>query len=353
MILNDVTATVSTRGRHNTTLPLVLSSILHQNKKPCKVIIYDDNDDFVDPRTNDVLNNILTAMLLSGIQWFWEPGSRNGQVINHERARKNCTTTYLWRIDDDNTLLPNTLEVMYEHISADPKIGAIGPSIVDPKNPMEPSVLASNKMEDIFLGMNEQWAHYKDDTIRVKEVEHLQGSTFMYRVEAAKHGYPLNLSRKGHREETIFTYEMFRAGWKLVALLGLTTWHYHFQTGGIRSEKDNNMAHSDENIFRNKLIGWGVKSANYRFYFLDSGRGDHYAFKPLVPELLKRHKDCKLVIACCYPDTFWDMKDPRIVLCSLTDGAPFVNKDAHNAYKFMFENNWKKSVTEAYRKVYL
>ena len=75
MILNDVTATISTRGRNNTTLPIVLSSLLSQNKKPSKVIIYDDNDSFDDPRKNDVLNNILSAMLLSGIKWFWEPGA--------------------------------------------------------------------------------------------------------------------------------------------------------------------------------------------------------------------------------------------------------------------------------------
>lgn len=351
MILNDVTATVSTRNRNNTTLPLVLSSILSQNKKPCKVIIYDDNDEFEDPRKNDVLNNILSAMLHSGIQWYWEPGARTGQVANHERARSTCDTTYLWRIDDDNILLPNTLEVMYDYISVNPKVGAIGPSIVDPKGAMEPSILASNKMEDIFLGMNVQWAFYPKG-IRAKEVEHLQGSTFMYRVAAAKHGYEMTLSRKGHREETIFTYEMYRAGWKLVALLGLTTWHYHFSSGGIRSDQ-NDMTHNDEVIFRNKLLEWGIKTTNYRFYYLDSGRGDHYAFKHLMPELLSRYRDCKLVIACCYPDTFWDIRDERIILCSLTEGAPFVNKDAHNAYKYMFDNNWKGSVTDAYRKLHL
>jgi len=350
MILNDVTATVSTRGRHNTTLPLVLSSLLNQNKKPGKVIVFDDNDTFEDPRKNDVLNNILSAMSLANIQWFWEPGARIGQVANHERARKECTTTYLWRIDDDNMLLPNTLEEMYQYISADPKVGAVGPSIVDPKNPFN-NELASNKIEDIFLGLNEQW-NYKTE-LKVKEVDHLQGSTFMYRVEAAAFGYEKGLSRKGHREETIFTYEMKRAGWKLLILTGLITWHFHYQTGGIRSEKDDRMAHNDEMIFRDKLSQWNVNISNYRFYFLNSGRGDHYAFKPLIPELLKRNKGCKMVIACCHPDCFWDIKDERIILSSLADAKPFVNEDTQNVYKYMFDNNWKNSVTDAYKKVYL
>lgn len=350
MILKDVTATISTRGRHNTTLPLVLSSLLTQNKKPGKVYVYDDNDTFDDPSKNDVLKNILTAMSVGGIMWYWEPGSRIGQVANHERARKSCTTTYLWRIDDDNMLLPDTLEVMYDTINADPRIGAVSPSIVDPKNLMN-NALASNKMEDIFLGLNEQWNYKKE--IELKEVEHLQGSTFMYRVAAANHGYDLTLSRKGHREETIFTYEMVRAGWKLVAILGLTTWHFHYQSGGIRSETDNRMAHNDELHFRDKLNDWGVKPSNYKFYFLDSGRGDHYIFKMMIPELLKRYKNHKIVIACCWPDCFWDITDERVKLCSIADAAPFVNKDTHNVYKYMFDNNWKGQVIDAYKKILL
>jgi Glycosyl transferase family 2 len=349
MILNDVTATISTRGRTTTTLPIVLSSLLNQNKKPGKLIVYDDNDTCEDPRANDTLNNILAALNLVGIQWFWIPGARTGQVTNHEHARKNAETPFIWRIDDDNMLLPDNLEVLYKTITSDPKIGAVGPSIVDPKNPLT-SGLASNKMSDIFLGLNEQWNFRKD--IKLKEVEHLQGSTLMYRVAAAS-AYENRLSRKGHREETIFTYEMFKAGWKLIAVLGLTTWHFHYQTGGIRSEKNDRMLQSDEMIFRTKLQEWKVVPTNYKFYFLDSGRGDHYAFKTILPEILNRYKDYKIVIGCCWPDCFWDIKNENVVLCSLADAAPFVDKDKHNAYKYMFERDWKKSVVEAYRKIYL
>jgi len=350
MILNDVTATMSTRGRNSTTLPLVLSSILSQNKKPGKVYIYDDNDNFDDPRKNDVLNNVLAALLCSGIQWFWEPGARNGQVYNHETARRKCDTTYLWRIDDDNMLLPDTLEVLHKTIESDKNIGAVGPSIVDPKNAFNSS-LASNKIEDLFLGLNEQWNFRKD--LEVKEVDHLQGSTFLYRVAAAKHGYEMSLSRKGHREETIFTYEMHRSGWKLMAVLGLTTWHFHYQSGGIRSESDNRMSQNDELVFHNKLNQWKINPTNYKFFYLDSGRGDHYMFKSILSEIMEKYKDHKIVIACCYPDTFWDIKDERIKLCSLAEGAAFVNQDAQNVYKYMFDRNWKESVVDAYKKIYL
>jgi hypothetical protein len=350
MILSDVTATISTRGRSATTLPLVLQSLLSQNAKPAKVVIYDDNDSFDDPRKNDVLNNMLSALSLSNIQWYWIPGARSGQIYNHETARKTCETPFLWRIDDDNILLPDTLETLYKTITSDSKIGAVGPSIVDPKNPLGNS-LASNKMDDIYLGVNEQWNLRKGITL--KEVEHLQGSTFLYRVAAATHGYDLGLSRKGHREETIFTYEMFKAGWKLVAVLGLTTWHFHYQTGGIRSERDDKMLVNDENRFRGKLEEWKIKPSKYKFFFLDSGRGDHYAFKQLLPDILKKYKGHKIVIGCCWPDCFWDIKDENITLCSLVDAAPFVNQESQNVYKYMFETNWKNELVDAMRKVYL
>lgn len=350
MTLNDVTATISTRGRTNTTLPLVLSSLLNLTTKPSKVVVYDDNDEFADPRNNDTINNILSAMQMAGIQWYWMPGARIGQVANHEQARKTCDTAFIWRIDDDNVLPPDTLEVLYKTITADSKIGAVGPSIVDPKAPLY-NRLASNKIEDIYLGLNEQWAYHTK--IETKEVEHLQGSTLLYRVAAATHGYESSLSRKGHREETIFTYEMFRAGWKLVIVLGLTVWHFHYQTGGIRSETDNRMGLNDETVFRNKLREWGVVASNYKFYYLDSGRGDHYAFKQLLPEILKRYKDFKIIIGCCYPDCFWDIEEDSIKLASLADVAPFVDTNKQNVYKYMFENNWKTGLVDAMRKVYL
>jgi len=350
MILSDVTATISTRGRTNTTLPLVLSSLLTLTDKPGKVVVYDDNDTFEDPRKNDVINNVLSALSTIGIQWYWIPGARNGQLVNHEDARKKSETPFIWRIDDDNIILPNTLEVLYKTVTSDPKIGAVGPSIVDPKNPVY-TRFASNKMADIFLGLNEQWNY--QTSITNKEVEHLQGSTYMYRVAAATHGYEMRLSKKGHREETIFTYEMFRVGWKLIAVLGLNTWHFHYQTGGIRDTKNERMLQSDEHIFRLKLQEWGVQPNNYKFFFLDSGRGDHYAFKTILPEIKQKYKGYKLIIGVCWHDCFWDIKDKDITFCSLVETVNFVDKEAQNVYKFMYEKNWKGGLVEAMRKVYL
>lgn len=350
MILNDVTATLSTRGRSETTLPMVLTSILSQTYKPGKVVIYDDNDRFDDPNKIEVLRNVLAALIASGVPWFWEPGARKGQIHNHEKALRTATTPFIWRLDDDNIMPSNTLEELYKIIVSDAKIGAVGPSIIDPKNRFNTG-LASNKIADIYLGLNVQWNECLE--VKLLEVEHLQGSTFVYRVEAAKHGYDLSLSRKGHREETIFTYEMFRAGWKLIAATGINTWHFHYGSGGIRSEKDNKMFSLDEARFNQKLHDWGVTPNQYKIIFLDSGRGDHYAFKTILPELVEKYKNYKFIIAVCYPDCFWDITDENITFCSLKDALAFVNPEHHNVYMFMEKNNWKVSLVEAYRRMYL
>ena len=350
MILSDVTATVSTRGRNGTTLPLVLYSLLTQTRKPGKIVIYDDNDTNEDPRNNEVFNNILLAFSSVGIEWFWLFGAKKGQIHNHEHARINSTTSFIWRIDDDNPLLPDTLEKLYETINSDPKIGAVGPCILDPKRILTTS-LASNKIQDIYLGLNIQWNSYNN--ISYVDVEHLQGSTFLYRKEASKHGYEMTLSRKAHREETIFTHEMFRAGWRLVVIQGIYTWHFHYTKGGIRSDNDNKVLYEDENIFKNKLKQWGVIPNDHKIFYLDSGRGDHYAFKTIIPELLEKYKNTKLILALCWPDCFWDIKNDNIVICSLADAKPFVDANAHNVYEFMDKHKWKKSLTEAYKKIYL
>lgn len=350
MVLKDVVATVSTRNRTDTTLPLVITSLLCLTHKPGKFIVYDDNDELKDPRENEVYKNLLTGLVNSGIEWFWVPGQRRGQVFNHEHARTSNDQEFIWRIDDDNILPGNTLETLYKTIKTNEKIGAVGPSILDPKN-VGSSKIASNAIEDVYLGMNIQWNH--TNTLSSVEVEHLQGSTFLYRRIAGEHGYNLNLSRVGHREETLFTYEMFRNGWKLIAVCGLNTWHMRYGAGGIRSNNDIQLFARDDYIFAKKLEEWKVKTKQHKFIFLDSGRGDHYAFKQILPLMLKKHKDTKIIIGACYQDVFWDIDNPNITILGMSDIAAFVKPEDHNIYKFMAEKQFKGNLYEAYKQMYL
>lgn len=350
MILKDVVATVSTKNRNNTTLPLVLTSVLCGTYKPGKFIIYDDNDEFKDPRESEVLNNLLQGLQNSGVNWYWLPGGRCGQVANHEKARLECETDFIWRVDDDNILPSNVLEILYKTITTNEKIGAVGPSILDPKQ-LRYTRLASNNMSDIYLGHNIQWNNV--NKITIEQVEHLQGSTFLYRKDAAKHGYCLELSRVGHREETIFTYEMHRAGWKLYAICGLNTWHMRYGAGGIRAHNDYKLFEHDEKIFQAKLQKWKVPLTEYKFIYLDNGYGDHYAFKSVLNEVVSKHADKKIYIGACYPDAFWDINYKNVEVLNFKEVESLVDIEKHNIYKFMAERKWKKSLAEAFKEMYL
>jgi hypothetical protein len=351
MILNDVVATVSTKNRTQTTLPLVLTSILCSTYKPGKLVVYDDNDTFTNPLENEIYKNILTGLLNIGVNWFWLPGEKRGQIHNHEKARVDYTEEFVWRIDDDNILCANVLEELYKAIIQDNKIGAVGPSILDPKNTWN-TPLASNGIKDIKLGINVQW-NFNKEAVKVIEVDHLQGSTFLYRRAAAKHGYEKKLSRVAHREETIFTYEMKRAGWRLLVLSGVNTWHMRYGTGGIRDHNIKFLFDSDEVIFQKKLAEWGVKFQDYKFIYLDNGMGDHYAFKSILPEILEKYKNTKIIIGACTPGAFWDINHPNVLVTSMKEIASFVNADEHNLYKFMFNKSWTKPVADAFRAIYL
>jgi hypothetical protein len=348
MVSNKVTATVSTRGRFNTTFPLMLTSIINQTVKPCRLIIYDDNDTLEDLRNNEVYLNLFMLMDKVGIKWEVSVGERRGQIHNHQRALKDVETEWIWRLDDDNIMESNVLQEMLEWGEKNPKVAGVGPLILDPK-PTFKHVLASNKIEDIFLGLNIQWVDTKLQ--EYIDVDHLQGSTFLFRRAAAGHGYDLNLSRVGHREETIFTYEMKRAGWKLTVLTGLKTWHMRYGAGGIRSDDSKKaMFDNDEKIFAGYLKRWNITPAKYKIIPLDAGIGDHFAFRSVLPDIKKRWPSHTIAIGACYPSVFEG--EEGIKLLSLDESAALTDIKEHNIYAWMDRHDWKRSLADAYKTKY-
>jgi glycosyltransferase involved in cell wall biosynthesis len=347
MIATNVTATVSTKGRYHTTFPLVLTSLVNQTLKPSKLIIYDDNDVLEDLRENEIYRNLFTLLNRVGVNWEVIVGERKGQIWNHQRALKEVTTDWIWRLDDDNVMENNTLESLYNYAQTSDNIGAVGPLILDPKTEMN-NAMASNKIEDIFLGLNIQWCNLQKDT--QVEVDHLQGSTFLFRRAAASHGYDLTLSKVGHREETIFTYEMKRAGWRLVVLTSVKTWHMRYGAGGIRSDHQIKLFENDESIFYDYIKKWNVRPRTAKIIPLNSGIGDHYAFRSVLYAIKEKHKHHRIIIGACYPAVFEGEEGIEVV--SLGDTLALVKEDDYNVYRWMDQRNWKKSLSEAYKLMY-
>jgi glycosyltransferase involved in cell wall biosynthesis len=342
----DVTAYISTKDRYGTTLPLAMASIINQTVLPKKFIMFQDSEP-VDIRTNSLYLHLLHLLDEKKIEWEIVFGPKKGQSWNHQAAITKAKTEWLWRLDDDNIAEPNVLEELLK--SADDKTGAVAGLVIDPSQiKTTDDRNLKNDIAHIYDQPNTQWfKHVRKD---VFDVEHLY-SSFIYRKKASEHGYCLSLSPVCHREETIFSHEMFRAGWKLKINPNVITWHLREPTGGIRSYTDKSYWDHDEAIFTEKMKLWQTNIKDDNFYvILDAGLGDHWAFKHILQELKEKYKD-KLVIACCYPAVF---SNDNVKLISIQDAKnKFNNIEKYNLYQWMGENNWKGTLIDAYRKMYL
>jgi len=244
--------------------------------------------------------------------------------------------------DDDDFPEPNCLEEMIKSINEE--VGAIGPLVLDPKEKIMNSEICSSKIEHIYTHMNIQWSNLKE----IKEVDHLN-NTFLFRKKAALDagGYCLDLSPVGHREETLFTYQIKRDGYKVLVNPGAIVWHLRNPSGGIRSYEHSFFWEHDEKVFLQKLRDFGVKID--KLIILNCGLGDHFAFKMILPELKNRYN---LTLSVCYPEVFKNDDDLNII--SIQDAMKIEKSiDNHSVYLFMIKNNWKGTIVDAFRKMLL
>lgn len=322
--MDSVLCSVATRGRYYTTLPLVLNAIINQTKKVDKLVIFDDNDDPKDMRNEMIYGYFFQMLDIKGIKWEWIYAGKKGQHYIHQAANQ-MGYDWVWRVDDDAIPESNVLERLMSFTYDD--IGAIGGEILTPPLQFE-KFNPTGKLENINIEPNIQWSPIK----KIQEVEHLHCS-FLYR--AGIHDYCLGLSRVAHREETLFTYGLFNKGYKLLVIPNAVTWHLKNPNGGIRSETNQKLYEQDEAIFRN-LISYKDKT----IVVLDCGMGDHIVFSHVMPEIKNPE------IFTCYPDI--------IPGKSLAEAyALFGNLEQYNIYRKMAEWNWKGSLEDAFRKMYV
>lgn len=355
----NVTAYVSTKGRYTTTLPACLTSIANQTLKPSHIIIFQDDPQAFNMQESSVYKNILYGLFAQkGIQWSVVFGEGKGQVLNHQKAIDIASTEWLWRVDDDNVVEPNVLEGLCKHIY--PNLGAVASAVIDPLY-SPANTFSSPKIEHINISPNLQWAKKNIAGNRVwtpvMEVDHLY-STFLFRKEAGKHGYNKDLSSVGHREETLFSYEMKRNGWDLLIDTNIVTWHLRETTGGIRSFTDSSLWEKDENVFRAKMSEWGVSLSNIVPINMDNGMGDHWIFKPILEEILDVRRNDVIILAACYPAVYEDLvnKHSNLHLISIAEGNMMFGKqkmDELNVYMFCDREKWNRPVKQAFEKLYL
>lgn len=321
---NEILCSISTRGRYHTTLPLAIQSVINQTKQVDKLVIFDDNDDPKDLRQDVVYSNLFRIMDLKGIAWEWVYAGKKGQHHNHQIAN-TMGYKWVWRMDDDTIAEPDVLEILYSHTND--SVGAVGGSILTPSWDVRTRDSATGLISNIDSEPNIQWGYIQG----VREVDHLHCS-FLYRAGVVD--YNTGLSRVAHREETLFTYALVCKGYK-VYVAPCITWHLKNPEGGIRSEDNAALYEHDEYIFRNTL---NIKDKNV--VVLNCGMGDHIVFKRVLKDL----KDP--IVYTCYPDI--------IPGRSIAEAESLYGSiEPWNIYRKMDEWNWKGSLEDAFRKMYL
>jgi hypothetical protein len=343
-----VTVEISTKGRYDSTLPLVLLAVSQQTVSPDEILIFDDNDNPMDLRNNPMYKYIFGALDIKGISWKVIYGQRKGQVLNHQKAMEISNSDYIWRLDDDNFPEPNVLENLLMTIKDD-KVGAVGALVWHTDNPVLecPSFVKGSITLDLEFTPVEWFKHNTKSPI---SVQHLY-STFLFKREIGlKVGYPMDLSVVGHHEETTFSHGIYREGYKLLVNPNVVVYHFRY-AGGIRSFNNHKLWEDDDKIFQKRLKDWGVDTTQEKLIVLDCGLGDHYAFKIILPEIKEKYKDYKLAISCCYPEVF-EGENVRIIGIYETK-IMYGNLDKYNVYRYCIDRNWNKSLVDAFREMYV
>ena len=269
----DITVTLATRGRYNTTLPLCLMSILNQTLKPKKIILVDDNDN-KDFYNIDIFKNILNLFKLKGIEFEYYHGQSKGQTHAQQIAFNHVNTEWIFKTDDDNILETNVLELLSENI--DTNVGALSGLILSKKDfninrEIEYTSEIYNKVCDIYRYFNIQMCRNQDNTL--KRVEHIY-SNYLFRKKLIDR-YPLEFAPAGHREDTVTTHSIHRKGYKLFINPSAIIWHLNDTEGGNRNY-DYNLTVNNEKLFLKKLNEWGIhlniKEDEKRIYEIKDGK---------------------------------------------------------------------------------
>ncbi len=336
-----VSVEISTKNRYEN-LGHCLMAVAMGFDLPNEIIIYDDNEKPLDLRNFPVFSNIFNLINSKGIDWKVVHTFGRGQVHNHQSALIDARNDLIWRIDDDDVPAGNCLSRLYKLIN-NQKVGAAASSIVHP-NQKFPIDCTSPFIEDCKFKLAVQFSQFEG----IKEVQHLYNSFLFNRNKCRPYKYK-ELSVVGHREETMFSHDIYKKGYKLIVDGECLTYHMKMPSGGIRDCHDFSLWRKDEEVFSKFLDGHKIKLNKYKTIYLNNGLGDHFAFKHILSEIRDKYSDSKIIIFACYPDVFWDCKD--IETASIAAGHILLDPseiDRCNVYK-----RRGKTLVEAYRSIYV
>ncbi len=332
-----ITCEISTKDRYDV-LSQALLSLALQTHHDFDLIIFDDTDNPRDLRELPTYQSVFQLYDHYGIGWQVVYGRKLGQHYNHQWAQELAKSDWIFRFDDDEVLEPDVLEKLIRNVRED--VGAVAGLVLPPApSPVPPD--AENVIVDLNCP-NRQWFLHPDS--KPFEVEHLH-STFLYRRGIAN--YELGLSPVCHREETLLSHAIYRAGYKVIVDPTSVTWHFRSEQGGIRSHRNPDFYDQDEKLFQAKLQEWGVNTEPTKTIVLDCGRGDHVIVKSLIPRLKEKYG--KLIVATCYTDIF----NGEVEQISIAEAKNRLgNIERFSIYKWCIDHNWTGNLVTAHERLY-
>jgi len=332
-------------------------SVIWQSNMISELILVDDSDKPTDLRELPQYQSIFYLLNYYNIEWTVLFGRKMGQHHSHQMVQEKAKYPIIWRIDSDEIAQGGVLQGLLDCLADD--VGAVG-GLVPQDCPMHPLPQnAANIITDLSRP-NIQWFKHptrkasiidseknKDKAFITElapnnvEVDHLT-SSFIYRKGIAK--YELSLSPAAFREETLFTYEIKRKGYKLIVNPNVITWHFR------SSDRHQNTSdwESDDRLFNSKLQEWGVSGDKTKYIVLDCGKGDHVIVKSLIPRLKKKYD--KIIVASCFPDVFVDDNVEQISIAEAQKRLG--NLERFNIYRHCIDLNHKTELVHAFESLY-
>lgn len=254
---NKITVLLATCDRYDSTLPLCLMSIINQTRLPDRVVIVDDSRNISNNNSfysNKVIKHILVLFKNKNVPIDYFYGEKKGAVPALQLGLNKIEDGWVFKTDDDNVLDSNVLERFESEIKE--YIGVIGCLILDEKGigRSENDVWMSSEIKDIYSCFNVQMVGIQ--TQEPKFVEHIY-SNYFFRRDLADN-YPMELQPYALREETIFTYNIFRKGFKLLVLPDVRIYHLESDRNSGDRQWGDTYWEKNEMFFLEKLKEWGI-----------------------------------------------------------------------------------------------
>ena len=272
--------------------------------------------------------------------------------------KKHCQKAML-RVDDDDAYEPDVIEKMLAKMEEGyDAVAPYCPFNEQGKTPVP--FYAKAKINDYFYHYSPQ-LYYSDEDI---EVEHFN-NTFMFDVKKVKDNnimYPKGLSPVGHREETRFSHDMFRAGMKMCVVGGTVAWHYKYPGGGIRQNAYGFFWEADDREYYRYLYGLGYKDTREDTIpvVLGHGYGDTIMFMNVIDELASVHKDKMIVVGTAFKEVFdfhrIEEKYSNIKVLHINEVLGVIYEGRIKGdpiYNWMNRNQWTGHIIDAYREIYI